>query len=119
MSDIYDLHRNAFRQVSAFVVTRNDTRIATVAFKHPRDGAGRLYCYLHIFGAQMVRAFASGGGYDKHSAAVHSAIARVKVDPNDITTQQHVAAFRNAVTDDGARWDQDLRRVGFTVHQAV
>lgn len=119
MADIYELHRNAFRQVEAYVITKGDDRVASVAFKFPRDGAGRLYCYLHIFGAQMVRAFATGGGYDKRTAAMHSAIARVKVDPNDAATQRHVAAFRDAVTDNGAYWDQDLRRVGYNVFQAV
>lgn len=73
MSDIYDQHRAAFANVSAYVILRGGERVATIAFKFPRDGAGRLYAYVHWIGVPMVRGFAAGGGYDKRSAAVADA----------------------------------------------
>lgn len=67
----------------------------------------------------MVRAYAGGGGYDKHSAAAHSAVSRIVVQE----TQQHaavvVAQIKGAIQDRGQRWDADLREAGFTVLQAV
>ncbi|MDI1263881.1 MAG: hypothetical protein PS018_11550 [bacterium] len=118
LPEIYEQHSKAFEHVSAYVVTKGDDIIATVAFKFAKSGM-RTTCYLHILGAQMVRAYASGGGYDKCSASVYSAIDRVKPDENDIRTLQRAGAFRDAVTDDGQHWDNALRQAGFTVHQAV
>lgn len=66
---IYDQHRAAFDSTSAYVIAKNGRRVGTIAFKFPRDGAGRLYCYLHVLGVEMVRDFAAGGGYDKKTAA--------------------------------------------------
>lgn len=118
MADIYEQHRNAFANVAAYVVTKGDDQIATVAFKFAKSGL-RTTCYLHVLGAQMVRAYASGGGYDKQSAAVHSAVSRVIAHDGDVRTIQRLGMIRDAVTDNGSSWDQDLRRVGFFVWQAV
>ena len=76
MPDIYDQHKAAFPSVSAYVVLHNGERVATIAFKHPRDGSGRLYAYVHWLGVEMVRGFAGGYGYDKHSAACADAAQR-------------------------------------------
>ena len=71
MTDIYDQHAKAFAAVQAFVILdTSGERVATVALKFPRDGAGRLYAYVHLIGVEMVRAHAGGYGYDKRSAAV-------------------------------------------------
>ena len=92
MTDIYDQHRKAFPQVSAYVVccgtdggTEQSERIATVAFKFPADGAGRLYCYLHVVGLPMVRSYAGGGGYDKASAAVEGCAKKLAAELRKLT----------------------------------
>ena len=77
-SDIYVLHAKAFNRVSAYVIMRGEERVATIAFKFPRDGAGRLYAYVHVFGAPMVRGYAGGYGYDKRSAACSSAAKHIQ-----------------------------------------
>lgn len=113
MPDIYDLHDRAFRSVSAYVVLLKGERVATVAFKHPRDGAGRLSAYVHWRGTPMVRGWAGGGGYDKRTAACVNAVRQIQPDPA-------VGAFRAALqADTGPTWDDQLRRAGFTVLQAV
>jgi hypothetical protein len=124
---IYDQHRAAFSNVSAYVVMRQGERVASIAFKYPRDGAGRLYAYVHFFGVPMVRGFAAGGGYDKRSAACASAARHVeRIDPTlvgceaDIRTLQDQRAFLDAMEkDDGHGWDTNLRKTGFDVWQAV
>lgn len=119
MPDIYEQHRNAFRQVEAYVVLHNGERVATIAFKFPRDGAGRLYAYVHWLGMPMVRGHASGGGYDKRTAACASAIQKIAKDadkPNPPMWAEFSAALW---ADTGPTWGDQLRRAGFTVLQAV
>lgn len=127
MSDIYQQHRAAFAHVEAFVVLKGAERVATVAFKFPRDGAGRLYAYVHWLGLEMVRGYAGGGGYDKRSAAVADAARRMPLELSDRFTHPAMRAavegfhmFRATLAkDDGHYWDRRLRDAGFTVLQAV
>jgi hypothetical protein len=124
MTNIYDQHRAAFANVSAYIVLKDGERIASVAFKYPRDGAGRLYAYVHVFGTEMVRGFAAGGGYDKHTAAVESAMDRFRYGDTDIDTYQVADGLFRALCDrdhvDGwANWDRRLRDAGYDIWQAV
>lgn len=139
MTNIYDQHSSAFSNVSAFVVLDNDAafgqsgaRVATIAFKFPKDGAGRLYCYLHILGLEMVRGMAGGYGYDKKSAAFDYATRELKPYNLDksLTHQDYIDhknrlnALRErfqvlAKNMGGKDWQGALRDAGFTVLQAV
>jgi hypothetical protein len=111
MADIYAQHSAAFSRVSAFVILKDGERVATVTFKFPKDGAGRLYAYVHWIGSPMVRGFAGGYGYDKRSAAARHAAEKITLaDPG----------FLAALLEDSGRyWDDRLRDAGFTVLQAV
>jgi hypothetical protein len=121
MTNIYDLHNKAFASVSAFVILKDGERVATVAFKFPKDGAGRTWCYLHILGAEMTRGYATGYGYDKRSAAFLAA-AKHKVDLTKSDAAHLVwldiipAAHRGG---EGSDWQRALRDAGFTVLEAV
>lgn len=126
MTDIYDQHKAAFANVSAYVICKGGERVATIAFKFPRDGAGRLYAYVHWRGAPMVRGFAGGYGYDKRSAAIANAMRKQIWPPGSSgpggSEFQAAAlhAFREALSDDsGSGWDRRLLTAGFTVWQAV
>ena len=96
--------------------------------RHPKDGASRLYAYVHWFGSEMVRGHANGYGYDKQSAAVGVATStRIKgwdkTFPGDslrdpIGRKRHVmeCIFWEALKrDDGKYWSNCLREMGFTV----
>jgi hypothetical protein len=137
MTSIYDQHRAAFPLVSAYAVMRGEDRVATIAFKYPRDGAGRLWAYVHWIGAPMVRGYASGGGYDKHTTACSAAARKIEKatgpetvphDHHDIIAERHRVrteqemreAFIAAVTaDNGHSWQHQLETAGFAVWQAV
>ena len=111
MADIYEQHRAAFARTEAYVILVGSTLVARVAFRFPADGAGRLYAYVHWIGSPMVRGFASGGGYDKRTAACASAA--------DKSGASWSEAFREAMAlDAGQHWDSALRDAGFTVFQA-
>lgn len=125
-SSIYDLHDKAFSQVSAYVVMRDGEKVATIALKFPKDGAGRVYAYVHWLGVPMVRGFAGGYGYDKRSAAVASACQKAIADhandaPEEATPNHFARAtfFRELQSDGGEYFDRKLEKAGFTVLQAV
>lgn len=121
MSDVYEQHDAAFCRVSAFVILQHGERVATVAFKLPADGAGRLYAYVHWFGTPMVRGFANGYGYDKRSAACAAAARKMENDGcRSVSELESFAAFRGAMRkDDSYSWERNLVSAGFVVLQAV
>ena len=120
MPDIYEQHRAAFRDVSAYVVTDSKgDRVATIAFKYARSGL-RTTCFLHILGAPMVKAFAGGGGYDKCSAAASYAAKKVKGGDlvHDPARWDRAVNIIQALEKD-ASWDRQLSDAGFRVLSAV
>ena len=124
MSKIYEQHDKAFIKVKAYIIVHEGKRVATIAFKRPADGAGRLYAYVHWIGTEMLRGSASGGGYDKASAACASAVRACGKAPGTVTAPydyaQAARAFCAALAKDGGyTWDRALRDAGFDVWQAV
>jgi hypothetical protein len=125
MKSIYDQHDKAFQYVSAYVILNSaNERVATVSFKHPSDGAGRLYAYVHWIGVEMVRGHASGYGYDKRSAACSVASRQIAIGNLTgaawVNSRHEATAFVEALADDGGwSWDRQLEARGFKVLQAV
>ena len=70
----------AFSQVSSYVILDKDTKnvIAKIALKYPKNGAGRVTCYMHLIGHEVQIGTASGYGYDKRSAAIIAANSKQK-----------------------------------------
>lgn len=125
MSDIYERHQNAFRGIDAAVIVDKKTHelVGRIAFKTARSGL-RVTCFLHVLGVPMVSAFATGGGYDRHSAAANQAAYRVKIDKDrglsDPDTREHVTRIKDTLKHDGGRhWDQYLEDAGYTIHKAI
>lgn len=122
---IYDQHQATFKNVSAFVILDENHEVyAKVSIKYPRDGAGRLYAYVHIIGERMVRGSATGYGYDKGSAAVSKAftIARLN-DPfaeggDDSPTAVRLKDIREALHDGSINW-YDALPTEYTVIQVI
>ena len=125
MADIYDQHRAAFSNVSAYVIIKDGERVATIAFKFPRDGAGRLYAYVHWVGTEMIRGYAGGYGYDKRAASLADAARKLYKRPDyEGNTRNHaVKSLSNFIyalkQDDGHEWEHHLREAGFTIYGAV
>lgn len=100
--------------VSACVVIdpTNPERTGRVVISYPRDGAGRLYVIAWLPGTLdegSIRhcGWASGGGYDKATAAMGGAEF---VAPN---------GERGKLVDQGFDWASQLRTAGFIVVTAV
>lgn len=117
---VYEQHSTAFRHASAYVVMHGKNLIGTVAIKYPRDGAGRLYAYVHPMGVPMVRGYAGGYGYDKQTAAVYDAMR--KLDPARLDgPTKYARTFRDSILTaaDGLDWVNAMRKAGFNVIRAV
>lgn len=119
MPNIYNQHKAAFARVSAYVITKDGERVATIAFKYPADGAGRLYAYVHWLGTEMARGFA-GGGYDKRTAACADAARKLRIETWEEAGPGTHRAFVEALHHDGGfTWEHHVRNAGFTIMQAV
>lgn len=109
---IYDQHRKHTARVGAYAILHNGAHVASITIAYPKDGASRLYAYVHWLGDQMVRGSATGYGYDKRSAAMASAADQINV----IGLEGVKLAFWLALSADrGTGWDRMLRDAGFTV----
>lgn len=114
-ANIYDQHRKAFANVSAYCIVKDGKRVGAVAFKFGTT----VQCYFHVFGAPMAKGVAHGGGYDRTSAAAEIAIEKHSIDayPEDLA---HIEAIKAALAgDSGASWDKRLADAGYSVFQAV
>jgi hypothetical protein len=127
MTDIYEQHDRAFARVEAFALVRNRHQAGKIAFKFPADGAGRLWAYVHLYGFPMVRGFASGGGYDKRTAACADAARKLiglavgfDHDNGEYFKERHGPELIEALRHDGGfSWETMLRREGFEVWRAI
>lgn len=127
MTNIYDLHDKAFALVSAYAVLKDGEHVASIKFKYPRDGSGRLWVYVHWIGVPMVRGYAGGYGYDKRTAALSSAsrpLADLFNGPDYASGKPDILSarekFLNAIAVNGGEyWDALLDRAGFDVIQVV
>jgi len=73
-TSVYDKHDKHFAQVSAYVIIDSEgNQKGTMSVKYPKEGMGKLYLYLHLYGSQMVQVSVSGCGFDKLSVAVQKA----------------------------------------------
>ena len=125
MTDIYERHRAAFKNVAAFVICKDGWRVATIAFKH----GNAVTAYVHWIGMEMVSSRAGGGGYDRRSGACNDASRKLLAmfqGPQTVPDRVRALeggfqAFNEALKDgaSGASWDRCLTDAGFTVLQAV
>lgn len=113
MTNIYEKHDKAFKLVSAGALVVNGVQKGTIAFKFPKDGAGRLSCYLHLHGHQMVVGAAGGFGYDKKSAALEAACRALCADClAEYPTLKGLAVG-------GDNFDGALKKAGFDYYRAI
>lgn len=124
MAEIWDQHRAAFRGITAYVIVGpRGGKIATIALKTSASG-DRVTAYLHVMGVEMVRAYAKGYGFDKHSAAIYSAAERLpdgdRLDPPRPEVTEAVRAIKAAATAyEGSEWERRIREAGFAVFQVI
>lgn len=116
---IYDQHAAAFANVSAYVITQDGEKVGTVAIKFPKDGAGRLYAYVHWLGSHMVRGMAGGYGYDKRTAAMCDAAKKLTHGANNANADSLIDFSVALQKAEGHGWQTALEKAGFAVLQAI
>ncbi len=118
MNDIYSQFDTAFRGVSAYAILRDGKSVGRIIIKH----GTAVTAYVHAWMEPMVKGQARGGGYDRASAAVQAAAAKLSPDtdyPRDGGTLSGtvLADIKDALTGgrDGSRWQHQLEDAGFVV----
>ena len=127
MTKIYQQHDAAFNRVSAYAITKDGRHIGNINLKYPQDGAGRVYAYIHCFGYEMQRDYASGYGYDKRDSAIKSAMRKVRAvimageARNDNNENAFLFAFamNSAGSIGSGDWDQAFEKQGFQIWRAI
>ena len=108
----YAAFDRAFSNVSAYVILHSGAAVGRVAFKH---GAS-VQCYAQVWGSDMERGKAGGGGYDRTTAAAEQAFARMGGKDATPQVKAHVDAIQRAMTGpDGKRWTVRLEEAGYTI----
>lgn len=110
---VYEAHNKI--PYSAYAITYKGEHMGLITLKYPRDGAGRLYCFIHVFGVNMVRGWADGYGYDKKGCALTDAVAYLPTgaDNPEIRGAETLNAFHTALDEfDGAQgWETAVSRL--------
>lgn len=112
---IYDQFDAATANLSAYAVFKGAESVGRVIFKRAKSGM-RTTCFLQVWGAPMVKAFAPGCGYDKDSCSFEKA-ARLLQD-QALNGSAHAVSFKT-VKDEGERWSDQLRAMGYTVQHII
>ena len=72
MTTVYEQNEKHFALVRAYVIVNaKGEHVGLMNCKYPKDGMGKLYAYLHLFGSTMKVTTVSGCGYDKLGAALY------------------------------------------------
>lgn len=123
-TSIYDKFDRAVGNLSAYAILKDGSLVAKIVTKR---GAS-LTAFLHWYGCTMVHGTARGGGYDMETAAIESAIARMKTNAirkgiEDYQINAHeraersgfVGALESSLERDGVEWRHRLAGAGFDV----
>jgi hypothetical protein len=118
MTDIYDDFDRAFGKISAYAVLRDGKAVGRVAMKH----GNQVTAYFQLWGAPMQKGIARGGNYDRATAAIESAAAKLP----PITDRPEAEVERQTVVRvmcdpdlDGMGWSNRLEGVGYTVSPVI
>lgn len=124
MKSVYQKFESAFPNVSAYTILKDGEHVANITLKHPKDGVGRLQCFMHIPSTEMQNAFVSGCGYDKRSAAIHKTAkqykefiannSKYKLKPSEDELLELLSSYEAS-----NGWSDELYRNGFNVINVI
>ena len=112
---IYDKHKAHTSRIGAYAILHKGEYVAAITIAYPRDGASRLYAYVHWIGTEMQCGHANGYGYDKRTAAVSCAARKWMDQKADAQSADSDAFWTALIPDNGKDWADCLRNAGFTV----
>lgn len=107
---VYEAFDRALRGLTAYaIVTEKGESSGRVVFKR-MPASGTVHCFLQLWGGPMVRHKASGGGYDKHGAALRNAIGKLQPQENQCPAYDR-DRFRLLRAREASRGSMDLNRL--------
>lgn len=121
MTKIYEQFDKATSNLTAVALIYNGRPAGRIVLKF----SAATTAYVQIWGVEMTSGRATGGGYDKGTAAVAAAVAKTAKAAmcSDIpaSAANAFAALRAAFDgpDDGRRWEPRLEGAGFTIARVV
>lgn len=105
MTTVYDKFDKHFAQVSAWVIVNEQgEQVGKMSAKYPKDGMGKLYLYLHLYGSEMVQTSVSGCGFDKLSVAIQNAAIDYTKDLESDNDRDFIEALKQ-VNHDFSNWN--------------
>jgi len=112
----YEQFDRAFAGISAYAIIKDGKPVGRVVIKH---GAA-VTAYIQAWLQPMAKGQARGGGYDRPTAAVQAAAAKLSPDmeyPREGRDPSELAALKTALTTgkDGTRWQTLLENAGYTL----
>ena len=117
MANIYDRFDAATKSFTACAILRDGHPVGRVVIKF---GAAAT-AFVHLTGSQMASGKASGGGYDKASASVRSAIAKLDRSIDDDMRAALIGTLQDANANEyeGSDWTTVFARAGFTIANVI
>lgn len=89
----YQAFEKGTGHISAYALVKDGSAVGRIVIKPPRDGAGRLYAYVQVWGAPMVRGSAGGYGYDKTGAALSVALKKLEIGKEHLLLDDELSAI--------------------------
>lgn len=114
MAKVYESLDKATKHISASVILKNGEVKGRIIVKYPKDGAGRLYVFIHEYGLECLQGMASGYGYDKTGAAISDAYQQWAKEYGDSGICAELYRVLEPVTYNG-EWQNVLRKAGYEV----
>lgn len=110
-----------FANQSAYVIAVDGFTVGRIVFRFGMAAT----VYVQLWGSDMVKGRAGGGGYDKQTMAIEFACEKLrKLSPDDFNNDaalgnslKFISAIKNAP--DGTEWRHRLEKAGFTIHIAI
>ena len=105
MTTVYNKFDKHFAQVNAWIIVNEQCeQVGKMSAKYPKDGMGKLYLYLHLYGSEMVQVSVSGYGFDKLSVAIQKAAEAYRKDLTFKNDRDFIEALKQ-VNHDFSDWN--------------
>jgi hypothetical protein len=114
MAQVYDRFDAATRNISAYAFLLDGKPAGRVVLKH----GNAVTAFFQVWGAEMATGRAGGGGYDRGTAAVLGAVAKL---PTEVAHDPHASEALRRIRDafakgrDGSRWTSTIEDAGFVL----
>ena len=122
--DVYDQFDKATGMLEAWVILIEGDYCARVVLKH----GGQLTAYCQVWGFPMAKGIARGGNYDRATAGVESAFAKIQAREDGVLScdprrEEQLLRLQSLIANtrenDGTHWFNRLEQAGVTVARVI